>query len=153
MTPECFHVWACSHADFRCTLVVYFQSSFSEKRIAVSFLQGHACPRWTRPPLAYQHSLSGWIKCWKVCRASPHQWLLCPSPPSIHFLHCFFLNNMMWIWRQKHSRECRTRGKQPWKKKQCVSAHMSEAMSMAWPPEKLGHDRSSSSWLLALPGH
>lgn len=30
-------------------------------------------------------------------------------------------------------------------KKLCVSAHMSEDKSMAWPPEKLGHNRSSSS--------
>lgn len=38
-------------------------------------------------------------------------------------------------------------------KKLRVSAHVSKAMSMAWPPEELGHNRSSCSWLLALPGH
>lgn len=89
MTPECFQGWACSHADFSCTLVVYFQSSFPEKIIAVPFLQGHACPRWTRPLLAHQHSLSGWINCcakWrKLCHASPHQRLPHPSPPSVYF--------------------------------------------------------------------
>lgn len=89
MTPECFQGWACSHADFSCTLVVYFQSSFPEKIIAAPFLQGHACPRWTRPLLAHQHSLSGWINCcakWrKLCHTSPHQRLPHPSPPSLYF--------------------------------------------------------------------